>query len=183
MANAGPPALEPRPASASRRFSGRYGQTQLLEPLSDDRGAVHLTVEPGLLGGLALLPDDMAQLADGLAFELHELGRLSEHLAEGGDGCLDLLGGSVLLSTARPCLADGPRGAPGGDGSEEQAKLLCIAAGLAGHVSDAVVESEIDLSGHDAYVAGPRHTVVDVVAALQRRGVALERIFVDSYGT
>jgi hypothetical protein len=125
----------------------------------------------------------MAQLADGLAFELHELGRLSEHLAEGGDGCLDLLGGSVLLSTARPCLADGPRGAPGGDGSEEQAKLLCIAAGLAGHVSDAVVESEIDLSGHDAYVAGPRHTVVDVVAALQRRGVALERIFVDSYGT
>jgi hypothetical protein len=44
-------------------------------------------VERGLLGGLALLPDDVARLADGLAFELHELGRLSEHLAEGGDGC------------------------------------------------------------------------------------------------
>lgn len=57
------------------------------------------------------------------------------------------------------------------------------AALATGRVSDAVVESEIDLSGHDAYVAGPRHTVVDVVAALQRRGVALERIFVDSYGT
>jgi CDP-4-dehydro-6-deoxyglucose reductase len=52
-----------------------------------------------------------------------------------------------------------------------------------GRVSDAVASTGLDLTGHDAYVAGPRHTVVDVVAALQRRGVQLDRIFVDSYGT
>lgn len=52
-----------------------------------------------------------------------------------------------------------------------------------GRVSDALAGSELDLSGYDAYIAGPRHTVVDVVAALQRRGTDLERIFADSYGT
>lgn len=52
-----------------------------------------------------------------------------------------------------------------------------------GRVSDAVASSGPDLAGHDAYVAGPRHTVVDVVAALQRRGVQPERVFVDSFGT
>jgi CDP-4-dehydro-6-deoxyglucose reductase len=52
-----------------------------------------------------------------------------------------------------------------------------------GRVSEAVAASGLDLSSHDAYVAGPRHTIVDCVAALQRRGVVLDRIFVDSYGT
>jgi hypothetical protein len=75
----------------------------------------------GLVGGLARLPSDSAQLAEGLALEVHQLDRLSEHLAEGGDGCLELLGGSVLLPTVRPCLADDPRRTPGGDGGEEEA--------------------------------------------------------------
>lgn len=79
----------------------------------------------GLVGGLARLPSDSAQLAEGLALEVHQLDRLSEHLAEGGDGCLELLGGSVLLSTARPCLADGPRRAPGGDGGEKEGAVGC----------------------------------------------------------
>jgi CDP-4-dehydro-6-deoxyglucose reductase len=57
------------------------------------------------------------------------------------------------------------------------------AATVDGRVSDAVASCDVDLAGHDAYVAGPRHTVVDIVAALQRRGVHPERIFVDSYGT
>ncbi len=52
-----------------------------------------------------------------------------------------------------------------------------------GRVSDVVATSGPDLTGADAYVAGPRHTAVDVVAALQARGVAGERIFVDSYGS
>jgi CDP-4-dehydro-6-deoxyglucose reductase len=57
------------------------------------------------------------------------------------------------------------------------------AATATGRVSDAVASSSLDLTGHDAYVAGPRHTVVDVVAALQQRGVEPDRILVDSYGT
>jgi CDP-4-dehydro-6-deoxyglucose reductase len=54
---------------------------------------------------------------------------------------------------------------------------------LVGRVSDAVAASGLDLSAYDAYVAGPRHTVVDCAAALRKRGVPTERIFVDSYGT
>jgi CDP-4-dehydro-6-deoxyglucose reductase len=57
------------------------------------------------------------------------------------------------------------------------------AATVEGRVSDAVASSRLDLAGHDAYVAGPRHTVVDVVAALRQRGVQPDRIFVDSFGT
>jgi CDP-4-dehydro-6-deoxyglucose reductase len=56
-------------------------------------------------------------------------------------------------------------------------------ATVSGRVSDAVASSGLDLAGYDAYVAGPRHTVVDVVAALQQRGVQLDRILADSYGT
>lgn len=51
-----------------------------------------------------------------------------------------------------------------------------------GRVSDAVAESGLDLSGFDAYVAGPRLTVTDCVAALASRGADRERVFVDSYG-
>ena len=52
---------------------------------------------------------------------------------------------------------------------------------VTGRVSDAVARSDLDLSGYDAYVAGPRHTVVDVVAALRQHQADPERIFVDSY--
>ena len=51
-----------------------------------------------------------------------------------------------------------------------------------GRVSDAVAASGLDLSGFDAYVAGPRVTVRDSVSALEGRGVATDRIFADSYG-
>ena len=57
------------------------------------------------------------------------------------------------------------------------------ATAVTGRVSDAVASSGEDLAGYDAYVAGPRHTVVDVVGALQQRGVQPDRILVDSYGT
>jgi CDP-4-dehydro-6-deoxyglucose reductase len=57
------------------------------------------------------------------------------------------------------------------------------AATAVGRVSDVVAASELGYEGVDAYVAGPRHTTVDVVAALQGRGAAVERIFADSYGS
>jgi CDP-4-dehydro-6-deoxyglucose reductase len=52
-----------------------------------------------------------------------------------------------------------------------------------GRVSDAVAASGLDLASSDAYVAGPRLTVVDCVASLAGLGVDRSRIFVDSYGT
>ncbi len=51
-----------------------------------------------------------------------------------------------------------------------------------GFVADAIDASEIDLSGYDAYVAGPRESITTSTAALHRRGVSVERIFVDSFG-
>jgi len=51
-----------------------------------------------------------------------------------------------------------------------------------GRVSDAVAASGLELSGFDAYVAGPRVTVRDSIGALQSRGVPAGHIFVDSYG-
>jgi len=51
-----------------------------------------------------------------------------------------------------------------------------------GRVSDAIVASVLDLSGYDAYVAGPRITVRDCIAALEARGIATDRIHADSYG-
>ncbi|MDA8074610.1 MAG: FAD-binding oxidoreductase [Actinomycetota bacterium] len=51
-----------------------------------------------------------------------------------------------------------------------------------GRVSDAVASSGLDLAGFDAYVAGPRLTVVDCVAALGGLGIDPSRVFVDSYG-
>lgn len=56
------------------------------------------------------------------------------------------------------------------------------AATTVGRVSDAVADLGLDLSGYDAYVAGPRVTVADSIAALQSRGLPIERIFADSYG-
>ena len=56
------------------------------------------------------------------------------------------------------------------------------AATVAGRVSDAVLGSGLDLSDTDAYVAGPRITVADSIAALQSRGVPSTHIFADSYG-
>jgi CDP-4-dehydro-6-deoxyglucose reductase len=56
------------------------------------------------------------------------------------------------------------------------------AATYIGRVSDAVAASGLDLSGWDAYVAGPRVTVRDSVAALVARGVPADRVFADSYG-
>ena len=53
---------------------------------------------------------------------------------------------------------------------------------VVGRLSDAVRASGLDLSGYDAYVAGPRVTVADSIASLQAREVANERIFADSYG-
>lgn len=52
----------------------------------------------------------------------------------------------------------------------------------AGRVSDAVAASGLDLAAFDAYVAGPRLTVVDCATALAVRGIDRPRIFVDSYG-
>jgi CDP-4-dehydro-6-deoxyglucose reductase len=56
------------------------------------------------------------------------------------------------------------------------------ASAVVGRVSDAVVASGADLSGYDAYVAGPRVTVRDSVAALGARGVPGDRTYADSYG-
>lgn len=53
----------------------------------------------------------------------------------------------------------------------------------AGRVSDAVAASELDLAGFDAYIAGPRLTMLDCTAALADLGIDRSRIFVDSYGT
>ncbi len=52
-----------------------------------------------------------------------------------------------------------------------------------GRVSDAVAGSGLDLAGFDSYVAGPRLTVTDCVAALAERGALRQRIFADSYAT
>lgn len=52
-----------------------------------------------------------------------------------------------------------------------------------GRVSDAVAASGLDLAGFDAYIAGPRLTVVDCATAVTSRGIDPARIFVDSYGT
>ena len=51
-----------------------------------------------------------------------------------------------------------------------------------GRVSDEIAASGLDLSGFDAYVAGPRITVRDSIAALGALGVAADRIYADSYG-
>jgi NAD(P)H-flavin reductase len=51
-----------------------------------------------------------------------------------------------------------------------------------GRVSETLAASGLDLSGSDAYVAGPRITVRDSIAALGARGVPGDRIFADSYG-
>jgi CDP-4-dehydro-6-deoxyglucose reductase len=51
-----------------------------------------------------------------------------------------------------------------------------------GRVSDAVAASGLDLAGCDAYVAGPRVTVRDSIAALEARGLPADRIYADSYG-
>jgi CDP-4-dehydro-6-deoxyglucose reductase len=51
-----------------------------------------------------------------------------------------------------------------------------------GRVSDAIAASGFDLSGFDAYVAGPRVTVRDSIAALGACGVPADRTFADSYG-
>jgi CDP-4-dehydro-6-deoxyglucose reductase len=56
------------------------------------------------------------------------------------------------------------------------------AATALGRVSDAVARSGLDLSGSDAYVAGPRLTVADCVGALVSLGAERTRVLVDSYG-
>jgi CDP-4-dehydro-6-deoxyglucose reductase len=53
---------------------------------------------------------------------------------------------------------------------------------VTGFVSDAIDGCDVDLSGFDAYVAGPGPAVVASAAALHRRGVPAERVFVDSFG-
>ena len=56
------------------------------------------------------------------------------------------------------------------------------ARAVTGFVSDAIDGSDIDLSGFDAYVAGPRAGVVASAAALHRQNVSPDRVFVDSFG-
>ena len=51
-----------------------------------------------------------------------------------------------------------------------------------GRVSDAVAASNLDLAGFDGYVAGPRTTVVDCIAALVDLGIGPSGVYVDSYG-
>ena len=51
-----------------------------------------------------------------------------------------------------------------------------------GRVSDAVAASNLDLAGFDGYVAGPRITVVDCIAALVDLGIGPSGVYVDSYG-
>lgn len=53
---------------------------------------------------------------------------------------------------------------------------------VTGLVSDALTREGLDLSGYDAYVAGPGTAIVASAAALHRAGVAAERVFVDSFG-
>jgi CDP-4-dehydro-6-deoxyglucose reductase len=53
---------------------------------------------------------------------------------------------------------------------------------VTGFVSDAIDGCGIDLSGFDAYVAGPRAALLASAPALHRRGVAADRVFVDSFG-
>ncbi len=52
-----------------------------------------------------------------------------------------------------------------------------------GRVSDAVAASNLGLAGFDGYVAGPRITVVDCIAALVDLGIGPSGVYVDSYGT
>lgn len=56
------------------------------------------------------------------------------------------------------------------------------ATAVTGFVSDALRQSGPDLAGYDAYAAGPAAAIVASVAALRDRGVAAERIHVDSFG-
>ena len=51
-----------------------------------------------------------------------------------------------------------------------------------GRVSDAVAASNLGLAGFDGYVAGPRITVVDCIAALIDLGIGPSGVYVDSYG-
>jgi CDP-4-dehydro-6-deoxyglucose reductase len=53
---------------------------------------------------------------------------------------------------------------------------------VVGRVSDAIAASGLDLSGYDAYVAGPRVTVRDTIAALGGLGMPANQIYADSYG-
>jgi CDP-4-dehydro-6-deoxyglucose reductase len=56
------------------------------------------------------------------------------------------------------------------------------ATAVTGFVSDAIDSCSIDLTEYDAYVAGPGAAIVAAAAALGRRGVAPERVSVDSFG-
>ena len=52
-----------------------------------------------------------------------------------------------------------------------------------GRLSDALAASGLDLSGFDAYLAGPRLTVTDCLVALRGLGVEEDRLFADSMST
>jgi CDP-4-dehydro-6-deoxyglucose reductase len=53
---------------------------------------------------------------------------------------------------------------------------------VTGFVSDALTQTGLDLSGYDAYIAGPGAAIVASAAVLRQAGVAAERVFVDSFG-
>lgn len=56
------------------------------------------------------------------------------------------------------------------------------ATAVTGFAADAIEASGVDLTGYDAYVAGPRAAITTSAAALHHRGVALDQVFVDSFG-
>ena len=53
---------------------------------------------------------------------------------------------------------------------------------VAGTVADAIRASAIDLSGRDAYVAGPPAMMRAVLDALAARGLERARIAIDAFG-
>lgn len=60
--------------------------------------------------------------------------------------------------------------------------LPARATAMTGFVADAIDTSGVDLTGYDAYVAGPSASITTSASALVRRGIDSERIVVDSFG-
>ncbi|HUY47785.1 MAG TPA: hypothetical protein VMV92_18980 [Streptosporangiaceae bacterium] len=69
-----------------------------------------------------------------------------------------------------------PPGRPGWPASPDRASTVT------GYASDAIDGCGADLTGYDAYIAGPAAAIVPGAAALHRKGVAADRVFADSFG-